>query len=85
MKELEEELRASLETYFDKKLRKSSYSDDQEIWDIIETCIQEVQYEARYYERKVDELIEDNESDYMPSRYEMMQAYDNFREDQLGG
>ena len=85
MKELEEELRASLETYFDKKLRNSSYSDDQEIWDIIETCIQEVQYEARYYERKVDELIEDNESDYMPSRYEMMQAYDNFREDQLGG
>lgn len=85
MKELEEELRASLETYFDKKLRNSSYSDDQEIWDIIETCIQEVQYEARYYERKVDELIEDNESDYMPSRYEMMQDYDNFREDQLGG
>lgn len=83
MNELEKEIRSIIEQYYDKKLRKSSYYNDQDIWDIIEQHILDLQDLVEEKEQEIDNLIEDNE--YLPTRYEMMQEYDRFRQDELGG
>ena len=83
MKELDKALREAMEFYFDKKLRKSGYNNMQEVWDIIEEHIEEIHDIARLCNKRVDDYIEDQENDYIPSRYDMMNAYDTYRENSL--
>lgn len=83
MKELDKEIREIVEAYFDKKLRKSSYHDEQEIWDYVEQAVEEMQDVASIWDRRVDNYIEDCEADYLPTTTEMQNAYDQFRENEL--
>ncbi len=83
MKELNKQIREAVEQYFDKKLRKSSYYQEQEIWDMVEQAIEEMQDVAQIWDIRVDNYIEDMEAEYLPTRTEMQNAYDQFREDQL--
>ena len=83
MKELYKDIREAVEFYFDKKLRKSSYYGDQNIWDMVEQTIDEMQDVASIWNKRVDNYIEDCEADYLPTTTEMQNAYDQFREDQL--
>jgi hypothetical protein len=85
MKELYEDLRAALERYYDNKLKNSGYYNDQEIWDKIEDFIYDIQNLADDQTRELDNILEDLEADYMPTRTEMMDAYDRAREDALVG
>lgn len=83
MKELDKQIREIVEAYFDKKLRRSSYHDEQEIWDYVEQAVEEMQDVASIWDRRVDNYIEDCEADYLPTRTEMQNAYDQFRENEL--
>ena len=85
MKELNKQIREIVEEYFDKKLRKSSYYSEQEIWDMIDEAVCEMQDLAYEYDQKVDNYIDECEADYLPTRTDMMNAYDNFRQSELGG
>ena len=83
MNELYNAIREAVETHFDKKLRRSDYINNQEVWDIVEEAITNLQDMAYEYNAKVDDFIEEQEADYMSTREEMRNAYDQFRQDEL--
>lgn len=83
MKEFYEDIRAAVEKYYDKKLKKSGYYNDQEIWDKVEEFICELEDMADDQNRELDGILEDLEADYLPTRIEMANEYDAYRENAL--
>lgn len=83
MQELYDDIRAAVEKHYDKKLKKSGYSNDQEIWDMIEEFIYDLQDLADDQNRELNRKIEELESDYLPTRTEMINQYDAYKESAL--
>ena len=61
MKELYKDIREVIEFYFDRKLKNSTYYGEQEIWDIVEECIDEIDDICDRYDKEVDEYIYERE------------------------
>ena len=61
MKELYKDIREVIEFYFERKLKESTYHGEQELWDLIDECIDEIDDICDKYDKEVDEYIYERE------------------------
>lgn len=80
MKQLDKDLRAALEMYFDTKIKDAKISEDlkDKIWDMVENLVDDVQDLARETEKDIDyAIMEEIAKDNIDERTEMEAQREN--------
>lgn len=85
MNELEKELRTQIEIYFDKKLKHAKLDEElkDKLWEMVDNAIEDVQGIVWETDKDIDNEIEESEIDGLPTRDEMIKAYDDARNEEL--